>query len=66
MVIELNRQQLSPHPASAIEVEQYYALDYINKFIFGRALSVDGGSVTFDWPRLDDTNTKHTTGSCVF
>ena len=75
MVVDLNKQKLSPHPATNVELEKYYAVDYLKKFYIGRALSIDGeyvsfkflhsaGAMTFNWPGRDDVEAKHT--SCVF
>ena len=74
-MIELNKKQLSPHPASVIEAEKYYVVDYITKFFVGRALSVDGDNFMFKslhpalgskltWPGWDGIEVKHI--SCVF
>ena len=76
MVVELNKKQLSQHPASVTEAEKYYVVDYITKLFVGRALSVDGDNIMFkflhpalgsklSWPGWDDiAEVKHI--SCVF
>ena len=57
-----------------VQTEQYYAVDYINRYYVGRVLSIDGsfclmkflhcGSKIYSWPKHDDTDTVHK--SCIF
>jgi hypothetical protein len=58
-----------------IEVGQYFAVDYINHYYYGRAVAVAGdfvtfkflhatSSSTFDWPHRNDIEEVHS--SCIF
>lgn len=78
MIMEL--QVLLPAAPTSIEKDSYYAVDYVNKYYLGRALSGSNDSpfITFKflhriqstaakkfgWPRRDDVDRVHRT--CVF
>lgn len=77
MIIELHEKKLSPIPPEPIRVDEYYAVDYISIYYFGRVLepcSSDGfvkfkflhsaGANKHDWPRTDDIERVHV--SCIF
>ena len=40
MIVELHQQEINGPLLSGIEIEQYYAVDYINRFYIGRVLSI--------------------------
>ena len=76
MILELHEKKLNPIPADPTKVDEYYAVDYINKYYFGRVLEVKSnafikfkflhgiGPNKFDWPRRDDIDEVHI--SCIF
>ena len=75
MVTELHKRKLNPFPAELIKVDEYYALDYVNKFYFCRVLEVKSnafiefkclhsvGLNKLDWRRRDDIDEVHI--SCI-
>ena len=74
MLFSLHRGVLHEIPLPEIEVEEYYAVDYLNKYYIRRALSISDHFVTFKflhrvfdqyvWPGRDDIDDVHS--SCVF
>ena len=65
VILELHKKKLNPFPSEPIKVDEYYAVDYVNKFYFGRVLEVKLNSFIkfkflhsvaqqLDWPRIDD------------
>ena len=64
--------------SSTIKKEHYYAVDYLDRFYYGRVLAInenaitfkflhstqDKGTVSFNWPRHDDIDTVYSV--CVF
>lgn len=74
MLSSLHRRILHEIPLPAIELEEYYAVDYVNKYYIGRALSIANQFVKFKflhrvfdryvWPGRDDIDRVHV--SCVF
>lgn len=71
VVLELHRKCLSPNPPKGLELETYYAVDYVTTFYIGRILdrsssilkckflskSQEGGIPVYYWPRRDDVDT---------
>lgn len=80
MILELHSQTLLETSPSNIEKDIYCAVDYVNNYFIGRALSApDQRQFTlfkflhkiqqtdikrFDWPKHDDIDNVHST--CVF
>lgn len=74
MLSSLHKRILHEIPLPAIELEEYYAVDYVNKYYIGRALSIANQFVKFKflhrvfdryvWPGRDDIDRVHV--SCVF
>ena len=75
IIFSEHRGVLQPIPVPNIELEQYYAVDYIKNYYIGRAVSVTDGIVKFKflhrvsatkfaWPRRDDFDEVHK--SCIF
>ena len=75
MLFSLHRGILLEIPIPTIVTEEYYAVDYMNRYYVGRALSIANklvkfkflhrvGSDRFHWPRTDDIDVVHM--SCVF
>lgn len=74
MLFSPHRGILHEIPLSAIVLEEYYAVDYLNKYYIGRALSIANQLVKFKflhrvfdryvWPGRDDIDNVHL--SCVF
>ena len=78
MLIDLHQHCLSPISAHELQLESYYAVDYVSKFYIGRLIKVEGRVLTFkflhpfqsegvtlyDWPRRDDLDDS--TLCCVF
>ena len=74
MLFSLHRGILHEMPLPDIVMEDYYAVDYLNKYYIGRALSIANQFVTFKflhrvfdryvWPGRDDLDHVHS--SCVF
>ena len=69
MVVELHRQKIDGPLLPGILVEQYYAVDYINRFYVGRVLAIQSlfcnvkflhcGSKGYSWPNHDDIECVH-------
>ena len=69
MITELHKQMIDGPFLPGVQTEQYYAVDYINRYYVGRALSIDGsfclmkflhcGSKIYSWPKHDDTDPVH-------
>jgi hypothetical protein len=71
MIAELHKKQLLQIPPPGLQLELYYAVDYIDKFYIGRLISLENGmlkfkflhssqitgSIKFYWPRRDDIDT---------
>lgn len=74
MLFSLHRGILHEIPLPAIVLEEYYAVDYLNKYYIGRALSIANQLVKFKflhrvfdryvWPGRDDIDNVHL--PCVF
>ena len=80
MILELHRKALLPIPPLRMKVDEYFAVDYITHYYFGRVLHIQGEFIrfkflhpvrhgenatnSFDWPRRDDVADVHL--SCVF
>ena len=80
VIMELHSQALLSASATNIEKDNYYAVDYVDNYYIGRALSAsDSSNFTsfkflhriqqadakkFDWPKRDDVDRVHCT--CVF
>ena len=80
MILELHRNALLPIPPLSMKVDEYYAVDYVSHYYFGRVLHIQGEFIrfkflhpvrhgenaanSFDWPRRDDVADVHL--SCVF
>lgn len=76
MLLELHINSLLPIPPKAMQIDEYYAVDYVTHFYFGRVLELksdgyvtlkflhSGMGSTLDWPRRDDIDTVH--ASCIF
>ena len=74
MLLELHERKLHQIPPEGILPEQYYAVEYVENYYIGRALSQADSFVkfkflhrvgvkSFDWPRWDDLDDVHI--SCV-
>ena len=75
IILGLHKKKLNPFPAEPVKVDEYYALDYVNKFYFGRVLEVKSnafikckflhsvGPNKLEWPRRDDIDEVHM--SCI-
>ena len=80
MILELHRNAIQPMPPQMFEVGEYYAVDFVKSFYFGRVLHINDEIITFkylhpvrlgkdlhnlfDWPRRNDIAEAHV--SCVF
>ena len=75
MLLELHQRKLHPIPPEDILPEQCYAVEYVENYYIGRALSQADSFVrfkslhrvsakSFDWPSRDDVDDVHI--SCVF
>ena len=76
MITELHKQMIDGPFLPEVQTEQYYAVDYINRYYIGRVLSIHCrwfllsntflhyGSKIYSWPKHDDTDTVHK--SCIF
>ena len=73
-ITELHNQMIDGPFLPEVQTEQYYAVDYINRYYVGRVLSIDGsfclmkflhcGSKIYSWPKHDDTDAVYK--SCIF
>ena len=69
MLLSLHRGILHKIPLPAIVLEEYYAVDYLNKYHIGMALSIANQLVKFKflykafnryfWPGRDDIDNVH-------
>lgn len=70
MIQELHQKSLCPIPPPTIQPGEYYAVDYVKTYYFGRVMKKSGSFVefkflhrnsasTFHWPRRDDVDTVH-------
>ncbi|KAL9958512.1 hypothetical protein ACROYT_G035538 [Oculina patagonica] len=80
MILELHQNSILPIPPVNMKVDEYYAIDYVSQYYFGRVLQIHGQFIKFkflhcvrqganaanlfDWPRRDDIANVHI--SCVF
>jgi hypothetical protein len=75
MLLNLHWRSLHPVPPEGIELEHYYAVDYVSNYYIGRVLIQNQDLVTvkflhrvgacrFDWPKIDDVDEVHI--SCLF
>ena len=74
VITELHKQKIDGLFLPEVQTEQYYAVDYINRYYVGRVLSIDVsfcvmkflhcGSKIYSWPKDDDTDTVDK--SCIF
>lgn len=75
MILELHDKALHSIPPREILPGDYYAVDYVKNYYFGRVLEASEpfmkfkflhkvGTGTFDWPERDDIDTPHI--SCIF
>ncbi|CAB4041133.1 Sentrin-specific protease 2 [Paramuricea clavata] len=76
ILLSLHRNDLMEVPENEIKMEKYYAVDYVNKYYIGRALSMPAdntvkfkfshsvGAKQFNWPKRDDFDDVHI--SCIF
>lgn len=80
MILELHRNSLLPIPPCGLKVDDYYAVDYVSCYYFGRVIKVQGqftkfkflhrvrlganAGEIFNWPTRDDVADVHV--SCVF
>ena len=80
MILELHRNTVLPIPPNSMKVDEYYAVDYVTRYYFGRVLHIQGEFIRFkllhsvqhgvnapnrfDWPRRDDIASVHL--SCVY
>ena len=65
MIQELHQKRLCPIPPPTIQPREYYAVDYIKNYYFGRIIDKNDrfvqfkflhrvGATTYHWPRRDD------------
>ena len=65
MIQELHQKRLCPIPSPTIQPREYYAVDYIKNYYFGRIIDKNDsfvqfkflhrvGATTYHWPRRDD------------
>lgn len=70
MIQELHQKSLCPIPPPTIQPGEYYAVDYVKTYYFGRVMKKSGSFVefkflhrksasTFHWPRRDDVDRVH-------
>ena len=70
MIQELHQKRLCPIPPPAIQPREYYAVDYIKNYYFGRVIGKNDcfvqfkflhrvGATTYHWPRRDDMDRVH-------
>ena len=74
MLFSLHRRTLHNIALPAVAIEKYYAIDYLNKYYIGRALSIANNLVKikflhrvldrYVWPGRDDIEEVHV--SCIF
>ena len=80
MILELHRNSLLPIPPNGLKVDDYYAVDYVSSYYFGRVIQIQGqfaqfkflhrvrlgadAGEIFNWPARDDVADVHV--SCVF
>ena len=75
MILELHDKALHSIPPRGILPGDYYAVDYVKNYYFGRVLEASEsfvkfkflhkvGTGTFDWPERDDIDSSHI--SCIF
>ena len=80
MILELHRNSLLPIPPNVLKVDDYYAVDYVSCYYFGRVIQIQGqfaqfkflhrvrlgadAGEIFNWPTRDDVADVHV--SCVF
>lgn len=41
MILELHEKRLSPIPPEPISIDEYYAIDYVSKYYFGRVIETN-------------------------
>ena len=70
MIIELHRNSLLPIPPNGLKADDYYAVDYVSCYYFGRVIQIQGqfaqfkfldrvrlgadAGEIFNWPTRDD------------
>ena len=70
MIQELHQKRLCPIPSPTIQPREYYAVDYIKNYHFGRVIDKNdsfvqfkflhrSGGATYHWPRRDDMDRVH-------
>ena len=70
MIQELHQKRLCPIPPPTIQPGEYYAVDYIKNYYFGRVTEKTGsfvqfkflhrvGATTYHWPRREDVERVH-------
>lgn len=80
MILVPNRNSLLPIPPNGLKVDDYYAVDYVSCYYFGRVMQIQGqfaqfkflhrvrlsadAGEIFNWPIRDDVADVHV--SCVF
>jgi hypothetical protein len=75
IIFSEHRGCLQAIPMPAVRMEEYYAVDYIDKYYLGRAISMTNqlvkfkflhsvGAKKFNWPKRDDLDEVHL--SCIF
>ena len=75
LILELHDKALHCIPPKRILPGDYYAVDYVKNYYFGRVLEASKSSVkfkflqkvgtsTFDWHKRDDIDSSHT--SCIY
>ena len=80
MILELQRNSSLPIPPNVLKVDDYYAVDYVSCYYFGRVIQIQGqfaqfkflhrvrlgadAGEIFNWPTRDDVADVHV--SCVF
>lgn len=80
MILELHRNSLLPIPPNGLKVDDYYAVDYVSCYYFGRVIQIQGqfaqfkflhrvrlgadAGEIFNWPTRDEVADVQV--SCVF
>ena len=70
MIQELHQKRLPPIPPPTIQPGEYYAVDYMTNYYFGRVIDKNDSFVqfkflhtvsatTYHWPRQDDMDRVH-------
>ena len=70
MIQELHQKRLCPIPPPTIQPGEYYAVDYIKNYYFGRVIVKNDsfvqfkflhrvGATIYHWPRRDDVDRVH-------